>query len=181
MPYELIPMLTAAILSGLLGLLARRQGCSGRDVAGACLMFFAGLTLAGSMAVHSGEIWYNQIFGLNLGIHARAPGTPQVTIGSFSYDFRFYSLQLFGGALLYLGGSLAVAALGFVQGVPTSLETARKRIIQVLLFVAPLIPMHIFAVATAVIMGIACVGLVLAKGPQQDAVVERRRFAALTA
>jgi hypothetical protein len=181
MPYELIPMALAGILSGLFALLARRQGCGARDVAGSCLMFFAGLTLAGSMALHSGEIWYNQILGVNPGMHTRAPGAPYVTVGSFTYDFRFYSLQLFGGTLLYLSATIAMAAIRFVQGDAMASPMARKRIFQAVLLVAPLVPMHIFAVATAVMMAIAWVGLVLVKGPQQDAVAERRRLAVLAA
>jgi hypothetical protein len=175
-PYELIPLICAAILSIPFAVLARRLGCCARDAAGASLMFFAGLTIAGSMALHNSEILYNQILGINPGMYTRALTAPQVTLGSFTYDFRFYSLQLFGGMLLYLGATLAMAAVHHVQGAPSALRIARRRVIQVVLLVAPLIPMHVFAVATIIMMALAWGGLLLVKRPRQDTIVERRRL-----
>lgn len=176
MPYEFIPLACAGLLSILFAVLARRLVRGARDVTGASLMFFAGSTLAGSMALHSAEIWHNQLLGVNPTMHSSASGGPQVTLGWFSYDFRFYSLQLFGGMLVYFGATVAMAAVHYVQGAPSALRVVRKRAIQAMLCVAPLIPMHAFALATGITMAIALGGSILVKRPQQDTIVEHRRL-----
>lgn len=159
MPYELIPMAGAAASAVVFAVWANRTGVSARDSLGASLIFFAALTLTGSMILHSGEILYNQIIGADPGIYTRQPGAPHANLWGFTYDFRFYSLQLFGGALIWMGSRLAWCSIGMVRGSLAARRRAWESVIFVVLFVLPLVPMHIFAVGTTAVMAIACAGL----------------------
>jgi hypothetical protein len=161
MPYELIPTACAAAAAVVFATWAfRRSGA--RTALGASLMWFAALTLAGTMALHCGEILYNTINGIEVGMHTRHPNAPQANIFGFNYDFRFYSLQVFGGALIYWSVRLAICAVGLVQASTTAASRAWKNIAYIVVFVLPIVPMHIFAIATVVVAGIAALGLAYA-------------------
>jgi hypothetical protein len=115
------------------------------------------------MALHSGEVLHNAINGIDLGMHTRHPNAPQADIFGFKYDFRFYSLQLFGGVLVFWSARLAVCTVRIAKGSVIASERAWKNIAYITLFVAPIVPMHIFAVAATVMMVLAAAGQVIAR------------------
>lgn len=166
-PYELIPM--AGSLAGALGFAAWgwRSGLPARNVAGAAMLLFAAATVAGSMAIHDGEVLLNQATGHSSippeARHTRPAGAPVANVLGFEYDFRFYSLMLFGTYVLMHTTRIAFAAARIARGDEAARREAWQRTGIVLLLVAPIVPMHIFAVATAVLMLIGAAGLALAR------------------
>lgn len=176
MTYEFIPMTCAAAAAALFAIwTAFRLRAGLRRSAGSSLLLFAALTVAGSMMLHSGEILYNAVNGIELGMYKRSPGAPQANIFGFRYDFRFYSLQLFGGVLIFWSARIALAAVRIARGSNTAHSAAWRNIAYVSLLVAPIVPMHIFAVATTVIMVLGAAGLLIA-GRRVPVVVQRREL-----
>lgn len=159
MPHELIPLGAAVVITITLSIWLVRKGAGVRNVGGASLILLAALTVTGSMLLHSGEILYNAVNGIEVGMYKRSPGAPHASIFGFSYDFRFYSLQIFGGTLIYWGSRMTISAIRIAKGSGTARREAWRRVLYIFLLVAPLIPMHVFAVATAVLMAMASVGL----------------------
>ena len=125
-----------------------RMGARGwRYAVGWSLCFF-GLVLVASMTAHIVEIL------LRLALGTTYPGP------AFRYDFRAYSLLLFG-VLLGTAGLFLFRLGGAIGRAGGSRLAALRAVVVVLLLVVPLIPIQAFFAVPLSILGGACLGLIL--------------------
>jgi hypothetical protein len=118
---------------------AVRGGVRGRRIAGAWAYFF-GTFITVALAFHVAENIWRII-----------PGTPVTDAVKPEYNFRFYSLVLFGAVMLVQGAAIMKAARALTFGEETPRSLLVRRTLIVLAFVVPLIPIQIFASVITVI------------------------------
>ncbi|MDF1502487.1 hypothetical protein [Roseisolibacter sp. H3M3-2] len=124
------PIVMAALAAALLALptLLWRRGARGARLLGAAFAAFHGAGLVVMLAAHCADIIYN----VALRNTSMTSGRP------FAYDWRTYSLLLFGALLILLGRRVLRAALAGDRA-----EVLRATGL-VLLICAPTIPVHAF-------------------------------------
>jgi hypothetical protein len=125
----------ALLLSGLIASIAYqwRQGARGVALAAAALAAFYGVTLVTMLGAHCADV----LWGLTHRLKSMT-GAP------FAYDWRTYSLLLFGALLVTLGARALGAALAMGRGEPGARAAFLRVAALVVAIVAPIIPIHAF-------------------------------------
>ena len=125
-----------ALLAGLLaaGTFHWRAGARGRRLAAAVLASFHGVVLVAMLAAHCADVTYNTV----LGSRSFVDGKP------FAYDWRTYSLLLFGVLLIVQGVRVLRATPGLARGEPAARAAILRTGALVLAIAAPTIPIHAF-------------------------------------
>ena len=124
------------ILALLLGLAACtgvpwRRGLRGRRFLTVAFLAFYGYALAAMLAAHCADIAYSTA------VHARSPD------GSvFAYNWRTYSLLLFGVLLMRQGAACLRAARRLARGEADARADALRGVGVVLAVVLPTVPLH---------------------------------------
>jgi hypothetical protein len=133
------------ILALLLGLAACtgvpwRRGLRGRRFLTVAFLAFYGYALAAMLAAHCADIAYSTA------VHARSPD------GSvFAYNWRTYSLLLFGVLLMRQGAACLRAARRLARGEADARADALRGVGVVLAVVLPTVPLHgVFGTAFSV-------------------------------
>ena len=135
MPY-IDQIVILALLAGLLaaGAFHWRAGVRGRRLAAAVLASFYGVVLAAMLAAHCADVTYNTV----LGNRSLVDGT------RFAYDWRTYSLLLFGALLIVQGVRVLRATPGLARGELAARAEILRTGALVLAIAAPTIPIHAF-------------------------------------
>lgn len=134
MPY-IDPIVMASLALGLLACAAGawRLGARGGRLLATFFAAFYGLTLVVMLSAHSADVLYNAV------LRNRA------TDGSaFGYDWRTYSLLLFGALLVRQGVLCLRGAPRIARGEATARGDVLRAAAVVLALVLPLIPIHAF-------------------------------------
>jgi hypothetical protein len=133
------------MLALLLGLAACagsqwRRGLRGRRLAVVVFAAFYGYALVAMLAAHCADIAYSTV------VHTRSPD------GSvFAYNWRTYSLFLFGALLIRQGAHCLRAALRLGGGEPAARADVLRAAGVVQVIVLPTVPLHgVFGTAVAV-------------------------------
>ncbi len=163
MPYiDQIVML--ALLAGLVGAGAFhwRAGVRGRRLAATVLASFYGVVLVAMLTAHCADVTYNTVRGQR----SLVDGRP------FAYDWRTYSLLLFGVLLIVQGVRVLRATPGLGRGEPAARAAIGRPALLVLAIAAPTIPVHAFF--GSLVSGITVLTLAatfaLVRAPAPDAV-----------
>lgn len=133
----------AAKLAIIIFFVARawRAGARGALLLAASWVFLVGTFVAVMLSFHNAEIVYRAL--TNQGSY-RSPGS------GFTYDFRFYSLVLFGCVMISQGVPMMRAARDLSRGSGEAAGRLLRPTLVVLALSAPLIPIQFFgAVLTA--------------------------------
>ena len=135
MPYvDQIVML--ALLAGLVaaGAFHWRAGVRGRRLAAAVIASFYGVVLVAMLAAHCADVAYNTV----LANRSVIDGT------RFAYNWRTYSLLLFGVLLIVQGVRVLRATPGLGRGELAARAEILRTALLVLAIAAPTIPVHAF-------------------------------------
>lgn len=134
-----------------------RGGVRGRRAAGAWA-YFLGVFITVALAFHVAENIWRII-----------PGTPVTDAAKPEYNFRFYSLLLFGAVMLVQGARLmkSARALAFGKDAAPAVLLQRHTLI-VLALVIPLIPLQIFASLITILAGVNLATLAFVRGKETD-------------
>ena len=103
---------------------------------------------------------------IDLKIPAWAPGEPHAMLGNVPYDFRIYSLVLFGAVILAGGLTALRASVGIARGQEDARRRASNAFLMVLAVVVPVMPMQdaapiLIVPAAAGFIAAACAGISL--------------------
>ncbi|GLC25677.1 hypothetical protein [Roseisolibacter agri] len=125
-----------ALLAGLVasGTFHWRAGVRGRRLAATVLASFYGVVLVAMLTAHCADVTYNTV----LGNRSFVDGRP------FAYDWRTYSLLLFGVLLIVQGVRVLRATPGLGRGEPAARAAILRTALLVLAIAAPTIPVHAF-------------------------------------
>jgi hypothetical protein len=129
---QIVLTLLALSLVGSIVFQARR-GARGGRLAVAALATFYGLVLVTMLGGHCADVLYGLTHHLT-SIH----GQP------FAYEWRTYSLLLFGVLLVRLGARCVVAAASLGRGAAEARAAFLRTAATVLVIVVPIIPIHAF-------------------------------------
>jgi len=127
-----------------------RRGLRRARLAAAALGMFYGLTLMTMLGAHCVDILYGLAHHLT-----------SMTGAPFRYDWRTYSLLLFGALLITLGARALRAALAMARGEPGARTAFLAVAAIVLAIVVPLIPVNAFfgtlmtGASTIALLGVA--------------------------
>ena len=163
-----------ALVAGLLAFpVLYRRGTDGRRLAVATLAAFYGLALVAMLGAHCIEIAWHTVHG-----HATYDGR-----AVFGYDWRSYSLLLFGVLLVIQGARLLRHADRLVDGDPAARGALLRTIAVVLAIVGPTIPIHaVFGVALSALGAVTFVVVAVGARPRRaTASVPATRHDALSA
>ena len=172
MPY-IDQIVLALLFSGTAsaGLMLWRRGTRGLRFAASLFVAFYGVGLAAMLAGHCADIAYNVVRG-SRSIMNGAP---------FLYDWRTYSLLLFGALLIVQG----VRVLRRVSRLAAGDLVARAEVAHiagvVLLIVAPVIPLHGFFGILLTAWSTLALGATLSVRRRASSAAERRRPSLATA
>lgn len=119
---------------------ARRGGARGRKFAVGAWAYFFGAFITISLSFHIAENLWRII-----------PQTPISHGTKPVYDFRFYSLILFGAVMLAQGLAITKAAKRFALGETEERKKIIRRTLITLALCAPLIPIQIFGSVLTII------------------------------
>lgn len=134
MPY-VDQMVLASLVAGLVASLAWqwRRGLRGRHYLAGVLGLFYGLTLVAMLGFHGADVTWGVTHHL-----ASMTGKPM------TYDWRAYSLLLFGAVLVAQGVGCVRAAARMGPANPAARLSVLRRTALVLAIVLPIIPIHAF-------------------------------------
>jgi hypothetical protein len=124
-------LLAAGLLASVI--VPWRRGVRGRRLLATAMAAFYGHTLVTMLAFHCIDILY----GL-------ANRLQSMTGAPFRWDWRTYSLLLFGTLLVRLGADCLTAAAGIARGEPAARARFLRRAALVLGLVLPIVPIHAF-------------------------------------
>lgn len=148
----------------------RRWGARGGRLAASIFLAFYGLTLAVMLAAHCADIVYNTV----LANRSAIDGSP------FVYNWRTYSLLLFGVLLVREGVRVLRAAMRLGHGDAGARSEILRRVGVVLAITAPTIPIHAFF--GVLISGLSVLAMlvaaVVAREPVRERTVSERHAAA---
>jgi hypothetical protein len=152
MPYT-DPIVFSLILASLFVGLAYqwRRGLRGRTLAVTVFAMWYSAGVIATMVLHDLDVLY----GLSHHLKSET-GTP------FAYDWRTYSLLLFGALMIWFGVRCLLAALRMGRGDTTARSEFLRLVAGVLVIVLPLIPVHPFFGPIASVwsaLGLLVVGL----------------------
>ena len=117
--------------------LARQAGRA--SLAAAAVNLLCGLLIAGFSSAHLIAVSVRRI---HLKIPAWVPGEPHAMIAGVPYDFRIYSLLLFGSVIL-AGGLISIrASLGIARDDSEARRRSARAMVMVLATVIPVMPMQ---------------------------------------
>jgi hypothetical protein len=139
-----------------------RHGLRWRRLAVAVFAMFFSLTVMSSMTLHCLDV----LWGLTHHL-------PSMTGKPFAYDWRTYSLLLFGALMIWFGARLLVAALRMGRGDPRGRTDFLRLDAVVLVIVLPIIPVHPFFGPLASIASALALLVVGLGGRVEDAIPER--------
>jgi hypothetical protein len=124
-----------------------RRGVRGRRLLAVLVTSFYGLALVSMMSAHSAEIAYNT-----------AAGSRAFDGSQFTYNWRTYSLLLFGALLVWQGAVCLATAARLGRGEPAARATILRAAAVVLAVVLPTVPIH--AIFGYLISGLSALTLV---------------------
>ncbi len=115
------------------GAYAWRRGLRGFGFAGVLFALFYGHTLVVMLAAHCADVAFNT-----------ARGRSVIDGSAISYDWRTYSLLLFGALLVHQGARSVRAGLRWSRGASDAAPEVLRATAVVLALVLPTIPIHAF-------------------------------------
>jgi hypothetical protein len=145
--------------------LVRRLGGAARNagrtaVAAAAVNLVCGLLIVCFSSAHLIAVTVRRV---HLKIPAWVSGEPHAVIAGVPYDFRIYSLLLFGSVIL-AGGMISIrASLGIARGDSDARRRSARAMIMVLATVVPVMPMQ-DAAPILIVPAAASLAATLSKG-----------------
>jgi hypothetical protein len=121
---DLIALVASAIVAIILATTTIRKSVFPLRAVPAFFMFFGPAVIFVHMVFHTGNISYNTFQGIQL--------------GTFTYNFRFYSLMLMGLVLIYSSATLLQRIKNFLVG--GSYASVLKAMLMIFVVSAPTIP-----------------------------------------
>jgi hypothetical protein len=130
------PIVLALLVLSLIGSLAYqwRRGLRGGRLAVVTFAMFYGLAVISALGMHCVDLLY----GWSHGLTSFGTGKP------FGWDWRMYSLMLFGVLLVWLGARCLRSALRMGEGDERARGEFLRLVGVALLIVVPIVPIHSF-------------------------------------
>jgi hypothetical protein len=143
-----------------------RRGVRGRRFAATLLLLFTGIALSLTMTAHTVEVLF------------RLAGGKVYNDPPLAYDFRAYSLLLFGVVLFLQGVGSIRAGAAVSRGDSAARRDALRTVLTVLALVVPIIPIHPFFGPMGTTLGlIGLIGALLAPAELELRTVDRAQTA----